>query len=409
MIGKPVIFLGHFHKLESALSPIRKICKELGVKPLIVHTNYDIKLLLGSLNCEFVYFDELLTEKDYKFMDQYVYQLTKTWDLHLPELKDITVYNGIRLSELMIQDIQEFFRSDIKDLEISLKIIEKFYPTKIFFIEEEKSTFSDLSTFINRIKGIPVSYIKVNAENRGRVIKKIANNLYILIIDIASYILDKFSLKIALADKKLRGSILINYKLIPIIKGIENEFHLCPFFIEKGMRVRLKHSFKKNGAFIPLGNNIFFNFLKGRHYRKWKISERELEYNANFSYRKKLFELLQKHVGLNQALNLEDIKSDIHHILRLLKHEREEMLKLFSGKFAAEDLDRATRKRPLAIALSGIASQRIADTTGYNSSTIQSLFVKHKENEYFPYKVILLDEASMVNSVMFYQIISKIG
>ncbi|WP_419764970.1 MAG: AAA family ATPase [Arcobacter sp.] len=63
----------------------------------------------------------------------------------------------------------------------------------------------------------------------------------------------------------------------------------------------------------------------------------------------------------------------------------------------------------IAIALSGIAAQRIADTTGYNSSTIQSLFVKHKENEYFPYKVILLDEASMVNSVMFYQIISKIG
>ena len=63
----------------------------------------------------------------------------------------------------------------------------------------------------------------------------------------------------------------------------------------------------------------------------------------------------------------------------------------------------------ITIALSGIASQRIGDTTGYNSSTIQSLFVKHKENDFFPYKVVLLDEASMVNSVMFYQIISKIG
>ena len=30
----------------------------------------------------------------------------------------------------------------------------------------------------------------------------------------------------------------------------------------------------------------------------------------------------------------------------------------------------------MTIALSGIASQRISDTTGYNSSTIQSLFVK---------------------------------
>ena len=63
----------------------------------------------------------------------------------------------------------------------------------------------------------------------------------------------------------------------------------------------------------------------------------------------------------------------------------------------------------MTIALSGIASQRISDTTGYNSSTIQSLFVKHKEHDFFPYKVILLDEASMVNSVMFYQIISKIN
>lgn len=62
----------------------------------------------------------------------------------------------------------------------------------------------------------------------------------------------------------------------------------------------------------------------------------------------------------------------------------------------------------ITIALSGIASQRISDTTGYNSATIQSLLVKHKEKDFFPYKVILLDEASMVNSVTFYQIISKI-
>ena len=63
----------------------------------------------------------------------------------------------------------------------------------------------------------------------------------------------------------------------------------------------------------------------------------------------------------------------------------------------------------IAIALSGIASQRISDTTGYNASTIQSLLVKHKEKDFFPYKVILLDEASMVNSVTFSQIISKIS
>lgn len=62
----------------------------------------------------------------------------------------------------------------------------------------------------------------------------------------------------------------------------------------------------------------------------------------------------------------------------------------------------------ITIALSGIASQRISDTTGYNSSTIQSLFVKHEDKDFFPHKVILIDEASMVNSVMFYNLTKKI-
>lgn len=63
----------------------------------------------------------------------------------------------------------------------------------------------------------------------------------------------------------------------------------------------------------------------------------------------------------------------------------------------------------ICMALSGIASQRIADTTGYKSATIQSLLMANKEKDFFPYKVMLLDEASMVNSITFYQIISKIS
>ena len=61
-------------------------------------------------------------------------------------------------------------------------------------------------------------------------------------------------------------------------------------------------------------------------------------------------------------------------------------------------------------ALSGIAAQRISDTTGYNSSTIQSMLVKidNSDKDYFDYKVLLIDEASMVNSVTFYKVLSKI-
>lgn len=62
------------------------------------------------------------------------------------------------------------------------------------------------------------------------------------------------------------------------------------------------------------------------------------------------------------------------------------------------------------MALSGIAAQRISETTGYKSSTIQSSLVKidNSDKDYFDYKVILIDEASMVNSVTFYKILSKV-
>ena len=57
-------------------------------------------------------------------------------------------------------------------------------------------------------------------------------------------------------------------------------------------------------------------------------------------------------------------------------------------------------------ALSGIASQRIGDATGFNSYTIQSLLMQKKQDEEtLKYDVVLLDEASMVNSQIFYSLI----
>jgi exodeoxyribonuclease V alpha subunit len=63
------------------------------------------------------------------------------------------------------------------------------------------------------------------------------------------------------------------------------------------------------------------------------------------------------------------------------------------------------------MALSGIAAQRINETTGYKSSTIQSSLVKieNSDKDYFDYRVILIDESSMVNSVTFYKIFSKLN
>ncbi len=66
-------------------------------------------------------------------------------------------------------------------------------------------------------------------------------------------------------------------------------------------------------------------------------------------------------------------------------------------------------KEIMTCALSGIASQRISDTTGFESATIQSLLVKHEGSDIFPYSVVLIDEASMINSSLFARLMSKIS
>ncbi len=70
---------------------------------------------------------------------------------------------------------------------------------------------------------------------------------------------------------------------------------------------------------------------------------------------------------------------------------------------------RYEEKEIMTCALSGIASQRIAETTGYESATIQSLLVKHESRDTFPYSVVLIDEASMINSSLFARLMAKIS
>ena len=70
---------------------------------------------------------------------------------------------------------------------------------------------------------------------------------------------------------------------------------------------------------------------------------------------------------------------------------------------------RYDKKEIMTCALSGIASQRISDTTGYESATIQSLLVKHESVDKFPYSVVLIDEASMINSSLFARLMAKIA
>ncbi len=65
-------------------------------------------------------------------------------------------------------------------------------------------------------------------------------------------------------------------------------------------------------------------------------------------------------------------------------------------------------KSIITCALSGIASQRIGERSGYESATIQSLLVKYETRDAMPYSVVLIDEASMINSMLFARLMRMI-
>jgi exodeoxyribonuclease V alpha subunit len=61
----------------------------------------------------------------------------------------------------------------------------------------------------------------------------------------------------------------------------------------------------------------------------------------------------------------------------------------------------------MTCALSGIAAQRIKERSGYESSTLQSLLVRFEAYDTLPYTVLLIDEASMINSALFAHLLAK--
>jgi exodeoxyribonuclease V alpha subunit len=76
------------------------------------------------------------------------------------------------------------------------------------------------------------------------------------------------------------------------------------------------------------------------------------------------------------------------------------ILELLTFKFSRPDI--------VCVALSAIAAQRISDATGFEGHTIQSVLVANEANQKLECKVILIDEASMINSLIFFQLLNKL-
>jgi len=268
------------------------------------------------------------------------------------------------------------------------------------------STFSEVDNLIEKIKNNP--YILINIKGIGfKRADEIAKALGIdpkspfRIQACVNYTLKEF------CDNNGNSSIdkFHLYKLLNDTLRFTNEEKLYEDIIIKMLSKEEIHTTKENRLALHMlyfaEKNILDFFTRRRDEKNKKIVEYFEEY------------LKKKEQSLGFSLSNEQKKA-----VELINSGEKTLFligyagtgKSTSSRAILELLEEVMSYDDIiAIALSGIASQRISDTTGYDSSTIQSLLVKHKEREFFPYKAILLDEASMVNSVMFYQIISKIS
>lgn len=158
------------------------------------------------------------------------------------------------------------------------------------------------------------------------------------------------------------------------------------------------------------------------------LSSGKLALDRIYEAEKFLYDSIQKRSKCHDTPLLSDLESFLNeHDLILGEQQREALERINQGvkvlllvgyagtgksTTAKALLDLLNTKHPkeliITCALSGIASQRIKERSGYESATIQSLLVKFESHDTMPYQVVLIDEASMINSLLFARLLSKI-
>lgn len=158
------------------------------------------------------------------------------------------------------------------------------------------------------------------------------------------------------------------------------------------------------------------------------LSSGKLALDRIYEAEKFLLDTLHKRSKSNDGVILSDLESFLkEHALSLGEQQRQALELINSGikvlllvgyagtgksTTAKALLDllatKHSRESIITCALSGIASQRIKERSGYESATIQSLLVKFESQDLMPYSVVLIDEASMINSSLFARLLAKV-
>jgi len=325
--GTTVIFLDYFESLDKAVPLLLRVSAGLRSKPVIVSSNFDTALLTASsLGSKVIYFDDLISRNDYEFMDNYILNLVQNWYLWLKPIDGITKYKEIQLGSLLEERAQLFFTSDIKNVEIILKIADRFHPDKIILIGE-KEVFKNLAEFIRTEMNISTLFVKSITEPYSlmKLIKRVRN----CIPEVASNILDGL-MRVILLRKKENNGIFLDSRLYFELKSLKKNFNPYLYIVQKGLRIRMRLVKDGKIPFVPvlIGKVLRWSpsgFSPSRKY--WELVKNSDEFKKKFKYRNiSIWCIVDKFIREAVLYDFQQLNRDIVFLEELYKNIRPKLV-----------------------------------------------------------------------------------
>ena len=288
---------------------------------------------------------------------------------------------------------------------------------------EIQEALSELSKY-----GITYRIIKKLIDKYGNtpslIVQKIKENIYILceIDGLGFKKVDEFALNSGVEpDSPYRISSAIEY----ILGEEENEGHcwiLCEDLIKKATEL------------TKLTPETIQNHLQNLDRSKFYIDDQRIGLLRNYYYEDKIKEYLKELIKIKNNFKVNNLEDKIKKIeekqgfsftdeqLNAIKKCIEENVVIISGRAGS---GKTTLLKGIinvlsdysyeTCALSGKASQRIIESTGLKSMTIHRLLgftpdfgFTYNRNSRLEADIVVLDECSMVNSYLFYSLVSAI-
>ncbi|MBN1353740.1 MAG: CDP-glycerol glycerophosphotransferase family protein [Candidatus Omnitrophica bacterium] len=319
-----LILFGYVDKLSSLCPFLRRHSLPGGAEAAtLVSMNRFAGETLGL--GEIMYSEEFLKKEDFEYMDEYISRTSRICREFLSNDEKTSALKGIKVTDVLELEIYMYLCTVIKNLQVTLNIVEAINPSEILIIGEKSTDgLEQISRFLAERLNIKSTYITVkNGLVPEAGMRKICEKASSFAAKIITELLDRLERFLLLRSRKHGKSIIMDYRFPELVKGIEKEHVAMPYIAGWGLRIRLNFIKQRKLylSFLKVHNPL--NKRRGRGYFLAinKILEKGFAENEYLRYR-----------GYNIYRILKNIfREQIENELPLMKENISMLCRFFDG------------------------------------------------------------------------------